>query len=458
MTLGQFSNKILSFLLVPLYTSILSTEDYGVFDLIGTTCSLLSPILTIVAADAVMRFCLDKNYKKPHVLTIGMLFVAIGSVLLLASYPIFRMIDMLADDYWWLFLFFVANNVESVLMQYLKGVEKIKLYTSCSVVATATMLLLNVLFLVVFKWGLVGYMLAIALSRVLVIGIIFLTQRLWRSFSNPFKIPKELYRAILRYTVPMIPNSLSWWISNSSDKYMIRYFIDASAVGVYSVAYKIPTILTMFTTIFISALQISSVEDFGSEKSRKFFSNTYKAFSSLGIVVSAVLVASAALIAKVLFQNDFYEAWKPSCILIVAFVFNALAGFIGTVYTASKKTKFLFHSTLIAASLNIVLNFILMRFIGIYGAALATLASYACVWLARLIHSRKILPFKINLWSDLVSYLLLGVEVFLMIYMDQMFNLPVILIALVIISINIYSILKTGVLNTVLRRFKKEKV
>jgi O-antigen/teichoic acid export membrane protein len=342
-------------------------------------------------------------------------------------------------------------------MQYLKGVEKIKLYTFCSVFGTAVMLLLNILFLVVFRWGLVGYMLAISCSRILVIAVIFFTQRLWKSFANPFKIEKNLYKAILRYTVPMIPNSLSWWVSNSSDKYMIRAILSASAVGIYSVAYKIPTILTMFTTIFIAALQISSVEDFGSEKSRNFFSNTYKAFSSLGIVVSAILIPCSPLIAKILFQNDFFEAWKPSCILIVAFVFNALAGFLGTIYTASKKTGFLFYSTIIAASLNIVLNLILIPIIDIYGAALATLASYACVWLVRLIHSRKILPFRVNIWVDLISFILLGSEIFLMIYMDKLLNIPALLVMIVIVLLNTKIILQTGAAEKILHKFKRKK-
>lgn len=457
LTIGQFSNKLLSFLLVPLYTALLTTGEYGTFDLVVTTVSLLSPVLTMVATDAVMRFCLDKNYSKPQVLTIGLLLVGIGTAVLLASFPLTLAFDALADIYWWLVAFFVLTNLESVLMQYLKGIENIKLYTGCCVFGTAVTLLLNVLFLAVFKWGITGYMLAMCISRLLIIVVLFFCQKLWRSFVNPFKIDKSVYKAICKFSVPMIPNSISWWISNSSDKYMIRFFISASAVGLYAVAYKIPTMMTVFTTVFISAFQISSVEDFGSEKSIAFFGNVYRAYSSLNIIVASVLIVASNLIAKVLFQNDFFEAWRASCILIAAFVFNTLSAFLGTVYTASKKTSFLFFSTTTAALLNIALNVVLIRFFGVLGAAVATLVSYAVVWIMRLIHSKKILPIKINLWSDITSYVLLGVEIVLMLYVDKALNVWAMAVMLVIVLINIRMLLKTEISDKLFSRFKAKK-
>lgn len=457
MTIGQFSNKLLSFLLVPLYTSLLTTEEYGAYDIIVTTVLLLSPILTMVATDAVMRFCLDKDYSRPQVLTIGLTFVGIGTLVLLAAYPIIRAVDVLSDDYWWIVLFFVLTNVESVFLQYLKGIEKIKLYTGCSVFGTAITLLLNILFLAVFRWGVVGYMLAMCCSRFLVIVVVFVFQKLWNSFRNPFKIEKRVYKEILKYTVPMIPNSISWWVSNSSDKYMIRWFVSVSAVGIYSVAYKIPTIMTIITTIFISALQISSVEDFGSEKSVKFFSNVYKLYSSVNIVIASGIIALSGVIARILFQRDFFDAWKLSCILVLAYIFHSMAAFLGTIYTAAKKTPFLFYSTVVSAVLNIILNVVLIKYIGTYGAAIATLASYACVWFMRVIHSRSILVVKFNVWSDILSYILLIAECTIMIYMDRMLNIAALALMLVVLLINVRAIVKNDVVKSALKRFKAKK-
>lgn len=455
MIIGQFSSKLLGFLLVPFYTSILSTEEYGTYDLLITTVSLLTPFLTLVVSEAVMRFCLDKDYDDSHILTIGATFVFLGTAVLLLGFPIIRKIDFLSEYSWWLILFFALMNFESILMQYLKGVEKIKTYTICGILSTLCSLSLNILFLAVFKLGVFGYMLAGCCSLAIVITVICLTQKIWNNIVNPFKIPKSIYKDIVKYTFPMIPNSISWWISNSSDKYMIKYMVSVSAVGMYSVAYKIPSILTIFVTIFISAFQISSVENFGSKKSIEFFSNIYKVFASFGIIVSSVLIFASNFIAKILFKNDFFEAWKISGILILAFAFNSLAAYLGTIYTASKKTKFLFYSTTIAALLNIALNLVLIKFIGTYGAAIATLASYICVWLLRLINSRKILPIKISIVSNLISYLLLILEIVLVVYDDCIFSIKAVVVMLAIITVNAVVLIKSDIFKQILSKFKR---
>lgn len=456
MTIGQFSSKLLSFLLVPLYTSVLSTAEYGAFDLLVTTVSLLSPLLTLVASEAVMRFCLDQDYQKSHILTIGMLLSMVGTVVLLAAYPLIMTIETLATNYWWLLAFFVLTNMQSVLMQYLKGTESIRMYTVCGVINTAVNLMLNAVFLLVFQWGIVGYMLANCIANALTIGIVTIWGKVWRNIVNPFKIPRSVYKSVFNYSAPMVPNSISWWISNSSDKYMIQWMVSAAAVGIYSVAYKIPSILTVFTTIFISSFQISSVEDFGTKKSKDFFNNTYKIYSAVNIIAAAVCISLSCVFAKILFQKAFFEAWKVSCLLILAYVFNTMSAFLGTIYTAAKRTQFLFFSTIIAAGLNIVLNALLIGPFGIYGAALATLVSYGVVWCLRLIHSRKILPIGCNVWRDLLSYCLLSVEAVLMICFDKMLNVYALLIMLVILAINTKEIMRTDVVKRLIGN-KKER-
>lgn len=457
MTIGQFSNKILAFLLVPLYTSILSTDEYGVFELITTTVTLLSPFLTMVISEAVMRFCLDRNYDNRQVLTIGVCLVLLGSAILAAAYPIIRLVDALADYYLWLLAFFLLTNLDNVLLQYLKGTDKVKTYAACGILSTVVNLTLNIVLLVVFEWGIVGYMLSSIITRAATVVVIFLSQRLWRAFVNPFRIPKSTYGAIAKYSVPLIPNSVSWWISDSSDKYMVAAFISTAATGVYAVAYKIPTILTLFTTVFISAFQISSYENFGSRKTEKFISDLYRLFAAGNIMVSAVLIAISYPLAKILFQSDFFEAWQSSAVLVFAYTFNALSSYIGTIYTAAKRTGFILASTVTAALVNIVANVFLIRWMGILGAAAATLLSYFVVWLCRVIHSRKIMPLRFNVVGNVISFLLLALEIFLVIYFDTAFCLWAVLVALAIIAINSVDVIKSEPMRNLIGRLTGKK-
>lgn len=457
MTIGKFSSKALTFLLVPLYTSILSTAEYGVYDLLVTTVTLLTPLLTLTISEGVMRFCLDENYKPKDVLTIGLTIVLLGTGVLAAAYPIIKSINLIADYYAWILMFFAASNIHLIMTQFLKGVNKVKLYAICGIISTIVTLVLNILFLVVFKFGILGYMMAYIIGHLAVTIFICLKIKVWKLIANPFAIEKKVYKDLLAYSCPMIPNSICWWVSNSSDKYMVSGFLSTSMLGIYSVSYKIPNIMSIFTTIFNSAFQISAVDNFGDEKSKKFFGDIYQLFSSCNVIVASVLILFSEMLATILYKKAFFIAWQSSTILIMAFLFNSMSGILGTVYTSAKKTSMLFYSTIVAAVLNIVLNLVLIPRIGIIGAAIATLASYVCVWLIRLIHSRTILNFKVNFVQNILSYILMIIQILLLLS-DVSFSFWVAaLITVFILLFNMAYVMKSDLASNVLRKKFKKK-
>lgn len=462
LTIGSFSSKALSFFLVPLYTSILTPEEYGTYDLIITTVTLMTPFLTLIISEGVMRFCLEREkYDDREILTIGLLFVILGSIVFTLFFPIFSKIKALSNYYLWIWLFFIVSNIHSVLMQYLKGIEEIKMYTVCGVISTFLSLTFNILFLVIFDLRIIGYMLSYVLAHVAIIIFVVYKINLFALIVNPFKIKYSLYKEMLSYTIPMVPNSMSWWISDSSDKYIITWLMSSSALGIYSVSYKIPSLLTVVTGIFSSSFQISAVEDFGSENSKKFFENMYSMFSSLNVFVAVILIILAKPLAFILFQKDFFMAWKATTILLFAYVFNFLAGILGTVYTSAKQTKLIFTSTVIGAVINVLLNLILIKKIGILGAAVATLISYVCVWFLRLINIKDILDFKIDLKINIISYVLIVIEILLVIKDSVCSFIIAGIIALIVLVINLRNLLKSEIfeskVNKILRKFGKKE-
>ena len=248
-----------------------------------------------------------------------------------------------------------------------------------------TTLSLNIYFLVIRNYGIVGYLLAATMSHLLVSLIIIIHNKLWTYVVNPLSIPRNVYKDMLRFSVPMIPNSISWWVSDSSDKYVILWFLSSAEVGLYS----IPTLLTMVMSLFVSAFQISIFDEFKKEDGSNFFKTVYTSVMMALLVAASMLIFASKYLAVVLYKNSFYSAWMVGCILIFAFVFNSLSSLIGTIYTATKKTSVLFYSTLAAACVNIALNIILIPCYGLYGAAFATLVSYVCVWLIRALLAKK---------------------------------------------------------------------
>lgn len=458
MGVGQFSSKVLSFLLVPLYTAVLTTEEYGTYDLIVTTVTLLTPFLTLVISEAVMRFCMDKSYDPKHILTIGCLLTFAGTCVLGIFFPLISRIDTLGPAYsLWLIAFFFVINIHTVLTQFLKGIEQVKFYSLCGIISTFLALTMNLVFLLAFEWGITGYFLATILSHLLVTLIIMGKIRIYRYLSNPFSIPRNVYMQLLKFSVPMIPNSISWWISNSSCKYILLYFTSASVVGVFSIAYKIPSILTIVVAIFVSAFQISLFESFGTSEADSFFKNIYSSFVSLNVIVASGLIMFSKILAYLLYQKEFFDAWKVSCILIFAFVFNSLSTMLGTVYSAAKKTKFLFFSTVVGAGLNIILNLLIIPFLGMHGAAISALVSYVSICMLRIFNIKRHFKYKFDYVYSGISFVCIIAQVAIM-YLDRWWSLPgAVIIFLSVCAINIKQLLSSDVAQRMLTRFKKSK-
>lgn len=453
MGLGQFSSKLLSFLLVPLYTSVLSTEEYGTYDLIITTVTMLTPFLTLVISESVMRFCMDKSYSPDKVLNVGINITVLGTAVLALFYPLLCRIESLNGYAGWLILFFFAINIHTILTQYLKGIEKVAFFSVCGVLSTVLSLSLCVVFLLCFHMGITGYFLATVASHILISLIIFVKEKIYKKILHSFSVPKQTYKDMLKFSIPMIPNSVSWWLSNSASKYILLYFSTASAVGLYSVAYKIPSLLSIVVTIFISAFQISIFENFGKDETKVFFKNIYDGFFSINVAVASFLILISKYAAAFLYQKEFFSAWKVSCIIIFAYIFHSLSALIGTIYSAAKKTRFLFTSTCIGAGINVVLSVLLIPEYDIEGAAIALVISYCAVWLVRVINIKKEFAYKTGRLHNIISILVVMAQI-AMAYIDN--NICVVISAclfVVVVLININTILKMDVVKQLLGKF-----
>ena len=429
--MGSFASKLLVFLLVPLYTSILSTDEYAIADLMTTTVSLVYPICTMMISTAVLRFCMERSVDRGQVLSIGVWVEAIGySIGALAGFAVIRHTSLAPYAVFYIpYLIFYATD--QLFLQYAKGSEKVHVYALASVISTLTLIGCNVLFMLVFNMGVNGYIAAMVISYCITTVYLFVATRAWKAILSPRHIDRQLCKEMTSYSLPMMPNTLSWWISNSSDRYIMARFCDMSMLGLYSVAYKIPSILVTITGILMSAWELSAVDDFGSDRSKKFFADMHQRYFDMLVVTAVVIIALVKPLALVLFQKDFYQAWKYVPILVYASVFNGLSAFVGTIFTASKHTSSIFTTTLLGAVTNIILNLALIPIIGGQGAAIATAAGYIIIYVIRLYKSRRIIPLSIpNERNALVSAVLLALAI--LTYMDSVFQYLVIMLLIFI--------------------------
>lgn len=412
LAVSNFATKILTFFLVPLYTAVLSTTDYGIYDLFFTTIGVLLPIVTLNIQEGVLRYALDKEFDQDAVVTIGFRYLLIGTLIVgggILINDIFSLNAILEQYGIYFLLIFMAQALSGMVTFYTRGIGHVRDLSVTSVITSAVTITLNIVFLLVYKWGLKGYFLANILGPLAqCVYLIFRGRMLQR--THWLKAYSAESRLLVLYSLPLIANSLAWWVNNSSDRYIVIFFCGMAANGIYSVASKIPSILTVFQTIFSQAWTLSAVQDFDPEDSKGFFTNTYRGYNCLMTIICSLLIVLDKPLAKFLYAKDFYKAWQYVPWLTIAVLFGSMAGYIGGIFVAVRNSRIFASSTLVGAVLNIILNLITVPLLGPLGAAVSTTISYALVWVIRLTQSRKYIKMRVHLVRDVSSYIVLIIQ------------------------------------------------
>lgn len=407
-TLSGFVPKILSFILIPVYTGYLSTAEYGVSDLIVVTASLLVPIFTLDIQDAVMRYAIDKKYDNVEVFStaVGIVLKGGGLVSAIAIILSFLHIKGLENTYLlFVVIMFFSMSFSNVVSLFCRGIEKIKILTIGSILNSLVILTSNILFLVYFKWGLVGFLVANSLGSIVNVVFIFISAKLWRYIS--FNLSKTIRKDMLTFSFPLIFSVVSWWINNVSDRYILTWMAGVSVSGVYAIAYKIPNLLSVFQNIFTQAWSVSAVKEFDENDTDGFIGNMYTLMNCSMILGCSIILIVNIPIAHILYSKEFFEAWKFVPPLLISVVFNAMALFIGSIFVAIKDTKTLAISTIVGAVVNTICNFILIFYWQALGAGIATLIGYATTFIMRHAILRKHIKMKIKMKRDIIAYIVL---------------------------------------------------
>ncbi len=418
LTISNFASKILVFLLVPLYTSVLSTSEYGIYDLMVSTILLLYPVLTLNILDAVMRYCMDKNCAIEEVASVGckriiISIFAFGIIVLFVQY--FDLFPETNGLRVYAFVYYASYIVNQFFVQFAKGLEKVTIMAIAGVIGSVIMLAGNIFFLLVLNLGLPGFFLANILAQLVPAIFYCLSIKFWR-YITPYKRNKELEKQMIVYCFPLLFTTLGWWINSVADRYTVSIICGVAANGVLSVAYKIPSIINTLQTIFVQAWQISAIKEYGENNSNKFFSYTFEGLGMLMTMSCTVLIALSKTLAYFLYSNEFFEAWKYAPFLMISTVINCSSGFIGPILAAKKDSKSMALSSIYGAIVNIVFNIILVFFIGVQGATLATVISSFTIYYFRYLAVKN--DFKTDFqWKLLSGWLLLMLQGFIDVYL-----------------------------------------
>lgn len=410
--IGQICTKFITFFLLPLYTSILSAKEYGIVDLLNTYISLLIPIAFLQMNQAIFRFLIDarsdENEKKKLISTC-LIFVFFQSIIYLLIFIIIS--SFIKNEY----KFFLLSNVivcmlSDLVLQISRGLGDNKTYSQGSLISGAGAVILNVLFIAVFRYGAYGMLSATLLSNFFCFIYVFLKKKLFKYIKYDCFDLRKL-KELLKYSLPLIPNQISWWIVNASDRIIISSILGIAYNGIYSAANKFSGICISIFSVFNMTWSESASLHINDEDSSKFFSDivnkTVKLFSCLCILIICIM----PFIFKYLITGSEYSsAYYQIPILMLATLFNILVSLFGSIYVALKKSKEIAKTSVYSAIINIFINVFLIRYIGLYAASISTFIAYFLMSIYRYIDIQKYV--KINIENN---FIISSIPLFIMI-------------------------------------------
>ncbi|WP_186667710.1 lipopolysaccharide biosynthesis protein [Sporosarcina sp. BP05] len=452
--MGSLGSKLISFLLVPLYTYYLTKSEFGMVDLIITTTSLLVPIFTLSIFEAVLRFAMDENYDKQTILVNSLFVTLLGFISLLFIYPILMNVFPFENYLNFLYILLFTQSINASLSQYIRASGYVKLFAINGIFNAFILLITSIVFLIVFDMGIIGYVVSPIIANTLSSIFLIVNGKIQQDF-NFKKINLRLMTEMMRYSIPLIPNSLMWWIMVFSDRYIITYFLGLSANGLYAVANKIPSILSIINSIFFQAWQMSAIEEKDSEDKSEFFSNVFNLFSVVLLISSSLILLHLKIIIDILVSDIYFDVWKYVPFLLLGVIFSSFSAFLGTNYIATKKTSGVLKTTILGAIINISINIILIPLIGINGATIGTMISFFIVWIIRIKDTKEFVNIRLNTGKLLLTFMILLIQIMLM-YMNLSIEYLIqlgLLILIIFINFNETKIIFKKILGFVLNKY-----
>ena len=439
---GTFASKILVFLLTRLYTECLTTEQFGTADLITNTANLLIPFAAAGVCEAIFRFALDSKEDKRSVLSTGFFLICITSAVFAAVAAVCGALGVFVDYLWLVAIYVLMSNFHSMLALYIRALDRTKLYALQGIMNTVLTISFNLLFLVIlpsgnFFDGVNGYVLSVVIADAVMGLFLLIYARLYRDI-RPRAFDGALAKRMLKYSIPLVPTTVFWWVTNVSDRFMVTYFCSEAANGIYTAAYKIPTLLILITGVFSEAWQFSAVKESESDDRAEFYTNVFGGFRAVIFISGAFIIAFSQIIAKILYAADFYTAWNYIPVLVGSSIFSSFVTFLSSIYMVKKKSVKSFVTAMVGALVNITLNFALipnsLELFGLVipcagwgaqGAAIATMISYATVFVIRAVDTKRLMSFRLGALSLALNSAVIAVQIVTMLFVDSILILAV---------------------------------
>lgn len=380
-SIGSFGSKILSFLLVPFYTYFLTKKELGEYDLLLTTISLFAPLVSLQISDATYRWLIDKEYisetEKAKIMTNSIITLCIGYLIFCLGFSIYVFFNSFQYQGYFIILIFL-NCLLPLLQSILRGQGNTKQFAINGILTTFLIVVFNIIFIYLLKLNVEGVFIANIVAYTVACIMILYKVKVIQYFKFKYWDPK-LIKSMASYSLPLIPNLMSWWAISSASKFIILHYMGAEGNGLYAVASRFPALLLVINSVLLLPLQDRILK----EENDATFNRLLGKFIMFEMALAFILGILSPLMTKVLVSKEYFETWQYMPYLYLGVGFNAIAGFLGLKYQKEKNTLKITLTSLIGAVISIVFSVILIQTLGLQGISISFLLGFYCMFLLR---------------------------------------------------------------------------
>lgn len=435
--LGTVLAKAIQFFLMPLYTSYLTTEAYGVAELVNNLSELFFPIVTLCIYEAAFRYAVDESFDNKKI-------VAVATRILLISLVIGTGIAIIAYhslNYRYAFyLLFVLYGMSfrMTAAYYVRGKGLSKVFSFSGIVNAISLALCNILFLIVFPMDVAGYLISIGTAYIITAIYLVFKGGIHSDISLSTKVDHDSVMVLLHYSMPLIFYNILYWINTISGRYILLWFTDANSAGLYIAAIKIAAVINMIQQAVYAAFQLNASREFSKDKKEQYYSSINNSFTILYCSFGAAIICCTHLLALFTLKKEFIIAEQYLPIIMFAAIINCVSSLYGAMYSTYKKTKKQIPVSIIGAVSNVIVCFALTPIIGIWGVCIGSLVCYSSQALYKMIDTKRMCGLTVK-WKLIAFNMLCLASMVFIIWKDPNNGLILsIAITAVLYIVNIY--------------------
>lgn len=449
---GNVFTKLISFFLLPLYTSRIDPVSFGSYNLIISVLNVAIPIGFLSIWDSVFRFSFDfqKEEDKYKVFNAGFVIVIWGALIFVVGTFVTKLFfnfqfPVLVCGYG------IMTGLQYYYTVIARSLKDNVLFVVSGCLNSAISMILNVILIVVFKMGIESFYISFIIGVLAQIILIEFKKSFLRQFS--FKNVTGKLSSYLKFSVPVTVSAISNWLLNGLTQVFIASQLGSYYNGLYGVANKFSSILILGVGVFQFAWN-EMAYDLSQEKDRRiYYKKSISEILRFSIVGVSLLIILVKIIYPFMVDSQYKESLIIVPILLVGTMANSFAGFLGTLYLAERKSGGLLYTTLMAGFVNAILSFIMIPIYGFLGAVSSLCIALALFAVIRVISIKKqmdVVPFGYSI----LPMILLAISIISFYLIDSSLILLFVLIVLCVLSLFFLKDLLSLMINLVRKRKK----